>query len=150
MGSNDRRFPEDGEGPVRSVTVSTFAMACHAVSNLQFGDFVRATGFMTDAERYGWSFVFAGFLSEENKRAIGSRACRNAMVGSGAACLLGAAGRPAEHNPRPSRSPGGTCLLERCQSLLPMVGYTIADGSRMGNGRSRRFGRRQSIRGAMN
>lgn len=73
MGSNDRRFPEDGEGPVRSVTVSTFAMACHAVSNLQFGDFVRATGFMTDAERYGWSFVFAGFLSEENKRAIGSR-----------------------------------------------------------------------------
>jgi len=74
MGSNDRRFPEDGEGPVRPVTVTRFAIACHAVSNLQFGDFVRATGFVTDAERYGWSFVFAGFLSEESKRAIGSRA----------------------------------------------------------------------------
>ena len=74
MGSNDRRFPDDGEGPVRAVTVTTFAIACHAVSNLQFGDFVRATGYTTDAERYGWSFVFAGFLSEETKRAIGSRA----------------------------------------------------------------------------
>jgi len=74
MGSIDRRFPDDGEGPVRPVTVSTFAIACHAVGNLQFGDFVRATGYMTDAERYGWSFVFAGFLSEETKRAIGSYA----------------------------------------------------------------------------
>ena len=42
MGSNDRRFPDDGEGPVRTVTVAPFAIACHAVSNLQFGDFVRA------------------------------------------------------------------------------------------------------------
>src|SRR5579872_927384 len=49
MGSNDRRFPEDGEGPVRQVTVAPFAIACHAVSNLQFGDFVRATDYTTDA-----------------------------------------------------------------------------------------------------
>ena len=74
MGSNDRRFPDDGGGPVRQVTITAFAIACHAVSNLQFGDFVRATGYSTDAERYGWSFVFASFLSEENKRQIGSRA----------------------------------------------------------------------------
>jgi hypothetical protein len=44
MGSDDRRFPEDGEGPPRRVRLSPFAIACHAVSNLQFGDFVRATG----------------------------------------------------------------------------------------------------------
>lgn len=74
MGSNDSRFPEDGEGPTRSVTVNEFAIACHAVSNLQFGDFVRATGYTTDAERYGWSFVFQGFLSDDLKRDIGSRA----------------------------------------------------------------------------
>ena len=74
MGSGDRRFPEDGEGPVRPVTLSTFAIACHAVSNLQFGDFVRATGYTTDAERFGWSFVFSGLLSEKTKRDIGSRA----------------------------------------------------------------------------
>lgn len=74
MGSNDSRFPEDGEGPTRSVTVSEFAIACYAVNNLQFGDFVRATGYSTDAERYGWSFVFQGFLSEDLKGIIGSRA----------------------------------------------------------------------------
>src|SRR3954471_16075774 len=51
MGSNDKRFPADGEGPVRQVTLGEFAIACFAVSNLQFGDFVRATGYVTDAER---------------------------------------------------------------------------------------------------
>ena len=74
MGSNDTRFPDHGEGPVRQITVSEFAIACFAVSNLQFGDFVRATGYTTDAERYGWSFVFAGLLADDLKRKIGSRA----------------------------------------------------------------------------
>jgi formylglycine-generating enzyme len=67
MGSADKRFVEDGEGPVRPVTLSPFAIACHAVSNLQFGDFVRATGYTTEAERYGWSFVFEGLLPEETR-----------------------------------------------------------------------------------
>ena len=74
MGSEDRRFPADGEGPPRLITVGEFAIACHTVSNMQFGDFVRATGYTTDAERYGWSFVFAAFLSDETRQAIGSRA----------------------------------------------------------------------------
>src|SRR3954468_13990342 len=74
VGSDDRRFPGDGEGPVRQVTVSEFAIASFAVSNLQFGDFVRATGYTTDAERFGWSFVFAGFVPGETQHAIGSRA----------------------------------------------------------------------------
>jgi len=73
MGSHDRRFPDDGEGPVRKVTLAPFAIACHAVSNLQFGEFVRATGYTTDAERHGWSFVFAGLLSDEARQAITSR-----------------------------------------------------------------------------
>src|SRR4051812_32285151 len=49
MGSDDIRFPDDGEGPVRQVTISEFSIACFAVSNLQFGDFVRSTGYSTDA-----------------------------------------------------------------------------------------------------
>lgn len=73
MGSQDSRFPDDGEGPVRHVTVSEFAIACFAVSNLQFGDFVRTTGYTTDAERCGWSFVFAGLLPDDLKSEIGSR-----------------------------------------------------------------------------
>jgi len=73
MGSDSTRFPDDGEGPVRRVTVGRFEISCHAVSNLQFGDFVRATGYTTDAERYGWSFVFAGLLTDEVKLHTGSR-----------------------------------------------------------------------------
>jgi sulfatase modifying factor 1 len=75
MGSDEPHFPDDGEGPVRRVTVDEFAIACFAVSNLQFGDFVRATGYTTDAERYGWSFVFDGLLADETRHEIGSRVC---------------------------------------------------------------------------
>ena len=54
--------PGDGEGPVREVTVAPFAIDAHCVSNERFEVFVEATGHVTDAERYGWSFVFEGFL----------------------------------------------------------------------------------------
>jgi formylglycine-generating enzyme len=66
MGSEDRfAYPGDGEGPVRQVTVAPFALDACAVSNEQFAEFVEETGFVTDAERYGWSFVFAGLLPDE-------------------------------------------------------------------------------------
>ncbi|MBX3440500.1 MAG: formylglycine-generating enzyme family protein [Planctomycetaceae bacterium] len=74
MGTTDRRFPEDGEGPVREVTLDPFEIACHVVSNMQFGDFVRATGYTTDAERYGWSFVFEGLLSDAQRTTFPVRA----------------------------------------------------------------------------
>ncbi len=74
MGSDDKRFPDDGEGPVRKVTVAPFAIAGYAVSNLQFGEFVRGTGYTTDAERCGWSFVFEGLLPDAAKRASANRA----------------------------------------------------------------------------
>ena len=37
-------------------------MTATAVTNQQFATFVGATGYRTEAERYGWSFVFAGAL----------------------------------------------------------------------------------------
>jgi formylglycine-generating enzyme len=55
-------FPEDAEGPVREVTVAPFSIAAHAVTNERFAAFVDATGHLTRAERFGWSFVFAGLL----------------------------------------------------------------------------------------
>jgi formylglycine-generating enzyme required for sulfatase activity len=59
MGTADSDgFPADGEGPVRSVTVSPFRIGRYAVTNRQFGAFVEATGYVTEAERFGWSFVF--------------------------------------------------------------------------------------------
>jgi formylglycine-generating enzyme required for sulfatase activity len=55
----------DGEGPVREVEVGAFAIDPCAVSNSRFAAFVEATGHVTDAEGYGWSFVFGGLLPDE-------------------------------------------------------------------------------------
>ena len=66
MGSDaDVAYPEDGEGPVHDVELSAFAIDPHAVSNDRFAAFVEATGYETDAERFGWSFVFGGFLPDD-------------------------------------------------------------------------------------
>jgi formylglycine-generating enzyme required for sulfatase activity len=63
MGSDDEDgFPEDREGPVREVEVAPFAIDAHCVSNERFAEFVDATGHTTEAERFGWSYVFAKFL----------------------------------------------------------------------------------------
>jgi formylglycine-generating enzyme required for sulfatase activity len=57
--------PGDGEGPVREVEVDAFAIDPCAVSNRRFAAFAAATGHVTDAERFGWSFVFGGLLPDE-------------------------------------------------------------------------------------
>ncbi len=51
-------FPDDGEGPIREVTVAPFLMDRHAVTNRQFQEFVRATRYRTEAEAFRWSYVF--------------------------------------------------------------------------------------------
>lgn len=48
----------DGEAPVREVEVSPFAIDQTAVTNEQFAAFIDATGYQTESERFGWSFVF--------------------------------------------------------------------------------------------
>ena len=50
------------EGPVREVEVGAFELDTVTVSNTRFAAFVADTGWQTDAERFGWSFVFAGFV----------------------------------------------------------------------------------------
>lgn len=66
MGSHDPTFPADREWPVREVEVAPFLIDAVAVSNADFARFAEATGYLTDAERYGWSFVFYGFLAPEH------------------------------------------------------------------------------------
>jgi formylglycine-generating enzyme len=66
MGANDMDgFPADGEGPVREVELSAFAIEPVAVSNRRFAEFVDDTGHVTDGEHYGWSFVFGGLIPDE-------------------------------------------------------------------------------------
>lgn len=70
MGTDNRRFPADGEGPIREVTIDAFAISPNLVTNTEFEAFVSGTGHVTDAERFGWSFVFKDFVSEEVERQV--------------------------------------------------------------------------------
>lgn len=64
MGTDDPDgFPDDHEGPARAVTVEPFAVDPYAVTNARFAEFVEATGYRTDAEQFGWSYVFAKFVA---------------------------------------------------------------------------------------
>ncbi|MBA3362706.1 MAG: arginase family protein [Acidimicrobiia bacterium] len=53
----------DREGPVRVVEVATFSLRTTAVTNEEFGTFVGATGYRTDAEKFGWSYGNPVYLS---------------------------------------------------------------------------------------
>lgn len=66
MGTNDpEAFAADGEGPVREVQVNSFYLDACTVTNAEFAQFVRETGYRTEAERFGWSFVFHLFVSPQ-------------------------------------------------------------------------------------
>ena len=63
MGSDAREgFPADGEGPAHKVRLRPFFIDSTAVSNGEFAAFVAETGYRTEAEEIGWSFVFALLL----------------------------------------------------------------------------------------
>ncbi|XP_036028473.1 inactive C-alpha-formylglycine-generating enzyme 2 isoform X2 [Onychomys torridus] len=55
----------DGEGPAREVTVKPFAIDVFPVTNKDFREFVREKKYQTEAEAFGWSFVFEDFVSPE-------------------------------------------------------------------------------------
>ena len=63
MGTDDGvGYADDGEGPVRKVTVKPFWIDPCTVSNAKFATFVAATKYVTEAEKFGTSFVFFGLL----------------------------------------------------------------------------------------
>lgn len=64
MGTNEPVFEADGEHPARRVKVKEFYMDTYEVSNMAFELFVKATGYKTEAETFGDSFVLEGELSE--------------------------------------------------------------------------------------
>jgi formylglycine-generating enzyme required for sulfatase activity len=62
MGTDNPVFRVDGEAPSRRADVGAFAVDPFAVTNAWFSEFVANTGYVTEAERWGWSFVFFSFL----------------------------------------------------------------------------------------
>lgn len=60
----------DGEGPVREVSLGTYFIDRTAVTNEAFAAFVEATGYQSEAERYGWSFVFHNQIPKAHLKRI--------------------------------------------------------------------------------
>ncbi|RDU97453.1 formylglycine-generating enzyme family protein [Trinickia dinghuensis] len=58
VGTHSPIIGNDGEGPARKVKLRPFSLERYAVSGARFREFVRATGYVTEAEKFGWSFVF--------------------------------------------------------------------------------------------
>lgn len=74
MGTNEKDgFPADGEGPIRQVKIDPFLIDQTAVTNAEFKHFIEDTGYVTDAEQYGWSFVFDLFVSKNTWNEVKSR-----------------------------------------------------------------------------
>ena len=79
-----------------------------AVTNSRFAEFVDATGYVTDAERFGWSFVFGGLLPDDfpDTRGVAERA----VVAPGVRGRLAPARRPAVRRSRTApTTPSCTC-----------------------------------------
>lgn len=71
MGSEDEDiWVADGEAPVRSVEVPPFYIDKTTVTNAQFASFVEATSYVTDSEKYGWSYVFKLQLPKSRQRKL--------------------------------------------------------------------------------
>jgi len=48
----------DGEGPIHRVILESYFIDQTSVTNEAFTNFVDSTGYQSEAERFGWSFVF--------------------------------------------------------------------------------------------
>jgi formylglycine-generating enzyme len=64
VGTDRPQIVGDGEAPRRAVTLRDFRLEAQAVTNARFAAFVAATGYVTEAERFGWSAVFRGLLPQ--------------------------------------------------------------------------------------
>lgn len=70
IGTNNPFFVADGEGPKREVVLDNFYIDKFEVSNKEFMAFVNATGYITEAESFGESFVFEDLLIQSTKDKI--------------------------------------------------------------------------------
>ena len=72
MGTSNPIIFNDGEGPERLVQISPFLMDRFEVSNVQFRAFVEDTGYRSESEVFGWSFVFDEAIAAAIKKHITS------------------------------------------------------------------------------
>jgi len=69
MGAEDAEvWVADGEGPVRDVSLDPFWIDQTCVTNEAFAEFVDHSGYETEAERFGWSFVFLNQIPKAHRK----------------------------------------------------------------------------------
>lgn len=68
IGTKNPVFEADGEAPERPVVLHDFYIDVHEVSNRQFNEFVRTTGYISEAEGFGNSFVLMSLIKNEDVR----------------------------------------------------------------------------------
>lgn len=67
VGTAKPHLPDDGEGPLKSKRLAPFRMSPTAITNEMFAEFVAQTDYVTEAEDFGWSFVFWSDVVESVK-----------------------------------------------------------------------------------
>ena len=71
MGTDNPILYLDAESPARRVNLPAFYIDKFEVTNAHFAEFIRQTNHVTDAQRFGDSFVLDGLLSpEENAKVV--------------------------------------------------------------------------------
>lgn len=65
IGTENAVFVDDKESPPRQFNVQDFYLDKFETSNALFQEFVETTGYKTDAESYGDSFIFKGLITDE-------------------------------------------------------------------------------------
>ena len=66
IGTAQPQIPDDGESPPRRKKVKAFRMSSATITNADFSAFVADTGYVTEAEHIGWSFVFFSDVPEHH------------------------------------------------------------------------------------
>lgn len=64
VGTKTPLIPDDGEGSACAKTVKPFRISTTTLTNEAFAQFVADTGYVTEAEHIGWSFVFYSGIPE--------------------------------------------------------------------------------------
>lgn len=67
-------FPADGETPVHPVELHPFVIDATSVTNADFSKFVERTGYVTEAESFGFSAVFGLVLAADRDDIVGQPA----------------------------------------------------------------------------
>lgn len=79
VGTDEPYFKEDHEGPERLVELKDFYMDKYEVSNEKFKTFVEATKYITEAEKFGDSFLFKSLIKLEDQEKLKDFRVANAL-----------------------------------------------------------------------